>query len=224
MDYLQELRAVFHQARNSEKAVGMKAYMKGKFEYFGVSSPERKEIQRIFFAEFKKKLTVSASWDLIFELWAQPERELHYVAIDWLNNQPKKFYAAEDGKWLEKLLVTNSWWDSVDAIASNYLGKYFALFPEQKDFWIEKWRKENNFWLHRSCLIFQLKYKDKLDFELLSSLIHQFKGNKEFFIQKAIGWTLRQHTREDAQAVRELVEEEQLQGLARREALRLLDK
>lgn len=224
MDYLQEIRAVFEQTRNAEKAVGMKAYMKGKFEYYGVTSPERKEIQKIFFAEFKKQLDREAIWNLIFQLWEQPERELHYFAIDLLNSQPKKFLDASDGEKLEHLLATHSWWDSVDAIGSNYLGKYFAVFPDQKEKWIDKWRKGDNFWLHRSCMIFQLKYKDQLDFDLLTDLIRQFKGNKEFFIQKAIGWTLRQHTREDGQAVRDFVEEEQLVGLARREALRLLDK
>ena len=39
--------------------------------------------------------------------------------------------------------------------------------------------------------MFQLKYKQKMDEELLFWIIGQLHSSKEFFIQKAIGWVLR---------------------------------
>ena len=83
---------------------------------------------------------------------------------------------------------------------------------------IEEWRHEDNLWLNRSCLIFQLKYKDATDFELLKDLIRQYQGNSEFFIQKAIGWSLRQYSKFNPDAVRAFVDEIGLEGLAKREA------
>jgi 3-methyladenine DNA glycosylase AlkD len=76
--------------------------------------------------------------------------------------------------------------------------------------------------LQRSCLIFQLKYKEKVNFTLLKSLIVQFQMDKEFFIQKAIGWSLRQYSKSEPEAVRKFVEEIQLKGLAKREAIKYI--
>ena len=59
-------------------------------------------------------------------------------------------------------------------------------------------------------------------FELLTGLIDQFKSNKEFFIQKAIGWSLRQHSKFDAENVRIYLEQSGLEGLAKREASKYL--
>ena len=121
------------------------------------------------------------------------------------------------------MLTNESWWDTVDAIASSFVGNWFKQFPEEKREWIKKWRATDNFWLHRTCIIFQLKYKEETDVELLEDLIVKFKGNKEFFIQKAIGWSLRQHSRYDAALVESIVEKQGLtEKLAKREALRLI--
>jgi 3-methyladenine DNA glycosylase AlkD len=87
---------------------------------------------------------------------------------------------------------------------------------------IEEWRFSDNLWLQRSCLIFQLKYKEKVNFTLLKSLIIQFQMDKEFFIQKAIGWSLRQYSKSEPEAVRKFVEEIQLKGLAKREAIKYI--
>jgi 3-methyladenine DNA glycosylase AlkD len=110
----------------------------------------------------------------------------------------------------------------VDLIASNYVGKYFLKYPEEVEPLITSWRNSNNLWLQRTCLIFQLKHKEAIDFKLLTVLIDQFKGDKEFFIQKAIGWSLRQHSRTNPKEVKSYLENSGLEGLARREAERLM--
>jgi 3-methyladenine DNA glycosylase AlkD len=126
----------------------------------------------------------------------------------------------EDYNFIEFLLTNHSWWDSVDTLASNYLGRYLRLFPEQREVVIKSWRKSENMWLRRSCLIFQLRYKSQTNFELLKSLIFEFMHEKEFFIQKAIGWSLREYAKTNPVSVRNFVEESGIQGLAKREALK----
>ncbi len=80
-----------------------------------------------------------------------------------------------------------------------------------------------NFWLQRVCMIFQLSYRDKTDFELMKKYILQLAGSKEFFLKKGTGWALRQHTRTDPHAVLNFVENNpQLAPLTKREALRLI--
>lgn len=206
---------------DANKAMGMTAYMKNRFRFYGVVSPVRKEIQKSFFPELKK-LEINEKWQLIEALYQEPNREVHYFAIDFLNAQPKHFLRAEDLNRLRLLLETNSWWDSVDAIASNYLGKYFAMFPEKIEIAIEKWKEVEDFWLHRSLIIFQLKYGENTNLDLLYQLINEFKSNKEFFIQKAIGWALRTVSQYNSTFVLDTVDSLELHGLARREALRKL--
>jgi 3-methyladenine DNA glycosylase AlkD len=134
-----------------------------------------------------------------------------------LKKIPKNGFAIEDIHALEHFIVTKSWWDTVDLIASNAVGRYMLQFPEKRDTTIDHWRKSDNIWLNRSCLIFQLKYKDQTNFKLLKSLIQQYQFENEFFIQKAIGWSLREYSKTNPEGVRDFIEAIGLKGLAYRE-------
>jgi 3-methyladenine DNA glycosylase AlkD len=217
---IQKLRDVFQTSGNETKATQMSKYMKGHFAYFGISAPLRNTIQKEWLKSIKGE--EYDFWELIYTLWEQEEREFQMVAVDLFKKYPKRNINIEDINYLEHFIVTKSWWDTVDLIASNSVGFYFQKYPEKIEDIITKWRHSDNLWLNRTCLIFQLKYKDKVDFTLLKDLIIQYQPVKEFFIQKAIGWSLRQYTRVEPELVKEFVEEIQLSGLARREALRLL--
>jgi 3-methyladenine DNA glycosylase AlkD len=120
----------------------------------------------------------------------------------------------------EKMLVNKSWWDSVDFINSELLGRYFKKYPEKIRPVTEGWMASNHIWLQRSCLIFQLNYKKQTDTGLLSEYILRLNDSNEFFIQKAIGWALRQYARTDAAWVKDFVEKTPLKPLSKREALK----
>lgn len=214
------LEAQLLAEKNDKKAVNMANYLKGHFQCYGIKAPIRNGIQATWFKELDKHEI--DHWDVICTLWEKDQREFQYIAIDYLNRIPKKKIGSDDYKIIQELITSKSWWDSVDSIASNYLGKYFRKFPEQRKTVIEQWRNSQNLWLNRSCLIFQLKYKNDVDFELLKSLIVQYQNEKEFFIQKAIGWSLRQYSKFNPSAVREFIDEIDLKGLARREATKYL--
>ena len=115
-----------------------------------------------------------------------------------------------------------SWWDTIDGIAANQLGNYFILYPNKIVEVTNKWMDSENFWLQRCCLLFQLKYRDKTNENLLANLILQLTDSKEFFITKSIGWSLRQYSKFNPEWVRDFVNNNTLQPLSRREALRLI--
>lgn len=198
----------------------MAAYLKDHFTCLGVKSPIRNEIQKEWF----KKVTSNGldTWDIVYSLWDLPEREFQYIALDYIKKKRNSFYQKEDFKKLEELIINKAWWDTVDSLASNPVGEFFIAYPELIDPVISEWRKSDNMWLNRTCLIFQLKYKDQVDFELLKSLIKQYQNVNEFFIQKAIGWSLRQYSKFNAQEVDKFVKEINLNGLAKREAIKYL--
>lgn len=212
------LKEEFIKYANKENGLAMSKYMKDRFPFFGIKAEPRRSIYKKWLSSLPKDLINEEKWALIGYLWDENEREFQHSAIDLMNSWPVKAIKKEDGKYIEYFLTTKSWWDSVDSIASNFLSKYISKFPEEGSKLIGRWRHSPNFWLNRSCLIYQLKYGQDTNFELLKELIVQFNPNKEFFIQKAIGWSLRQYSKFDPDAVRQFLSEQNIKGLALREA------
>ena len=219
-DYLKNTVSEFQKNENLKIAHRQKAYMKGHFEFYGITSPIRKEIQR----PYLHKLNLPHKKDLkkiIINLWQKPERELQYFAQELVQKYAKVF-EKQDITLFEYMIENRSWWDTVDYIASNILGSFFKTYPELREFYVKKWIESQNIWLQRSALLFQLKYKDEVDTKILSDTIDSLLGSKEFFINKAIGWSLRQYSKFNTEWVTEFAKRTPLENLSRREALRLI--
>ena len=222
--YISPLTSEFELQQDREKASKMSAYMKGMFSYYGVSSVPRKLIYKKWKSKIDPTLTQEYNWELIRELWDMDQREYQYIAIDWMNSWPVSAYREEDIEELRFLISNKSWWDTVDLIASNYLGKFALKFPKIMDEVIVDWQHEKSIWLHRACLIYQLKHKRATNLERLSYLIDVYKSNNTFFIQKAIGWSLREVSKWNPEWVKDMVENKRLTGLAKREAMKYVPK
>jgi len=216
--YLVPLQVAYVTATNTNEAPAMKKYMKNKFEFFGIKSPLRKEIYKQHKSKFGL-LPDESFKEIVKWCWNQPQREYQYFAMEFLGRRKKKANI-EIIELYEFLISKKSWWDTVDFIASTLLGDYFKKFPNQIIPVTSKWMASGNIWLQRSCLLFQLKYKQETDIELLSSFIHKLKGSKEFFINKAIGWSLRELSKINPRFVVEFVGKNHLTGLSGREALK----
>lgn len=156
---------------------------------------------------------------LVVELFAEEERELQYAAIDLLSRYGKK-QASEAIEIYEQLVTTKSWWDTVDGLAGTVVSNHFKLYPDLIPIYNEAWINGDNIWLARTAILFQLKYKEETNAELLFANCEKWLGSKEFFIQKAIGWALRQYAKVDSEAVRVFVNSHTLAPLSRREALK----
>ena len=217
-EYIIPLKEAFETNANAAEAIPMKKYMKNKFEFFGIKSPLRKEIYK----DFKSKygLLPNENFEEIIKwCWKQDEREYQYFAMEFVSKSMKKS-TLEAIDLYEFMIVEKSWWDTVDFIAAILVGDYFKRFPEEIKPITERWMNSDNIWLQRSCLLFQLKYKNKTDVELMESFIAKLLGSKEFFINKAIGWILREYSKTRPQVVVNIVERHSLSGLSSREALK----
>jgi len=111
-----------------------------------------------------------------------------------------------------------------DLIAPSLVGYHFQEYPEERQDYINKWIHSGNIWLQRSCILFQLKYKNAVDTRLMASIILELSDHKEFFIRKAIGWMLREYSKTDPGWVVRFVQNHELSGLSRREALKWLER
>jgi len=219
-DFIETLTTELQKNTDVKIATEQKAYMRGQFEYYGIKTPKRREIQKPFL--IKQFLPPkSDAIEIVKKLWNKPERDYHYIAQELMLKYARQF-EEKDMAVFEFMVVNKSWWDTVDFIATKLMGTYFKMYPEKRKPFVENWLKSNNIWLQRSALLFQLKYKEELDTQLLEFTIASLLGSKEFFINKAIGWVLRDYSRVNPQWVLDYVHNTALNGLSRREALRLI--
>lgn len=219
--YIIPLKTLFEKNADPAQAGPMKKYMRDQFEYLGIKTPQSAALQKEFYAEHGLP-EVTELDPVLRDLWALPQREFQYVAVGLLGRCDKQI-PAKFTKMIEYLIVTKSWWDTVDSIAGGTVGAHFKRFPDVREKYLTKWRASENFWLRRTTILFQLNYKQETDFDLLCEIIRENLGSKEFFINKAIGWSLRQYARIDPKAVKKFVDAtKELHPLSKREALKHL--
>ena len=218
MDHIAlRLEHIFTSAADSARAQAQAAYMKHKFQFFGISKPERAQLEKEFFKscpitshdELKQILTI---------LWNKPQREFQYTACE-LAQKHHKLWTPDFFEVFESMIRTHSWWDSVDTIASNMVGKLLLKYPELQNS-MDAWIDDDNFWIQRTALLFQLRYKEKTDEQKLFGYCKKRAHEKEFFIRKAIGWALREYSKTNPKSVKEFLvnHKDQLSPLSYKEA------
>jgi len=219
-EFIHTLEIEFQRNENATIALAQKAYMRNQFEYYGLKATERRAIQKPFLVKkyLPKKEILP---ELVKDFWNKSQRDFQYFGQELVfkyTTQVEK----EDIELFEFMVANKSWWDTVDFIAVKLMGAYFKKFPKQRTVYVKKWLESGNIWLQRSALLFQLKYKEDIDTQILSSIINYLLGSKEFFINKAIGWILREYSRTNPSWVVGFVERTALNPLSKKEALRLL--
>jgi 3-methyladenine DNA glycosylase AlkD len=220
--YFADLLAAFKKNANPVIAAGAKAYMRNKSEFYGIPSPVRRRLIKEFIAR-SGYLPYGQLKEMVHYAWQQPEREWQYAAMGIVEKVAKK---SDKGLIdLAEWMITNkSWWDTVDFIAPNIVGQLFGKYPEIKMEYIEKWMESGNLWLQRSCLLHQLRNTRTADRALLFTLCEKLASHPDFFIRKAIGWSLRQYSKSFPDEVIEFVNNHQLSNLSRKEALKVINR
>lgn len=219
--YVDLIRRTYLDAGDPVRAEGQRAYMRHQFDYCGLRASEWMALNKGIFSQHGM-FTGKELKEFVMLCYDQEYRELHYAGIDMMQYMLKM----QDTSWirvLEKCITTQSWWDSVDWLAK-LTGIHFMRFPELQKEYAYKWIEGNNMWLQRVAIIHQLLYKAKTDEKLLFEMIRRKADSKEFFIQKACGWALRQHAKTYPEAVRRFLKKQSVSTLTMREAKKQLEK
>lgn len=203
-----------------DKARHMSAYMRDQFDFIGILANKRREVSAKHFEQGRQEEDVD--WDFVTACWEQNFREFQYVAIDYLFEVHDKL-KAEDIERIEALITDKSWWDTVDGL-QKIVGYLVTIHPELKKT-IRRWSKSENIWLRRSAIIHQLHFKATTDTDMLSEIIEENLGTNEYFINKAIGWSLREYSKTDPDWVVDFVREhrDSLSKVSVNEALRYIE-
>ncbi|MEY9871439.1 3-methyladenine DNA glycosylase AlkD [Streptacidiphilus sp. MAP12-33] len=214
---VRRLREVYPSGADAEQAVRQSAYLRDQFAFLGLPTPERRVLSRTVLAgAVKPDQDVCAS--VALQAWRLPEREYQYFAVDHLRRHIKVC----DASFLPvaaHLIVTRSWWDTVDHLAAHVVGRLVAAdarLVAEMDAWITA----SNLWLARTALLHQLTYRENTDAERLFAYCRTQSGHRDFFVRKAIGWALRTYAATDPDAVRSFLAAEgnRLSPLSIREA------
>lgn len=207
-----EIFKTLEAAANPEKAAPMSAYLKDQFPFLGLQKPEREALTKEFLKQKKKE---PVDWDFVEACYARPQREFHYLAVDYVLLIKDKLMA-EDIAHIESLITRHSWWDTVD-MYNIPIGHLYLKYPQTGET-LRRWMSCDNLWLRRISVICQLHLKGKTDTSLLTAAIESNLGSTEFFINKAIGWALREYSKTDPEWVRAFIASHTLAPLSVREA------
>ncbi|MDO4917807.1 MAG: DNA alkylation repair protein, partial [Rothia sp. (in: high G+C Gram-positive bacteria)] len=182
------LREAFTSASNPANAGPMSAYMRHQFPFLGIKTPQRRELLKPFLAEARAQArTRGIDRDFVDACWQAPEREFQYAALDYLHAL-RRYLEPEDIDWLRGLVEAKSWWDTIDRL-DTMVGE--ILWRKPDDALILDWAQDANIWVRRVAIDHQRPRKAETNTALLEKIITLNFGSKEFFINKAIGWSLR---------------------------------
>lgn len=216
--YFLKVQEVFEKNANPALAVDMAAYLRNRFEFYGIKSPQRRSLLKMLYKTEAPPSGESLK-TLCRQLWKMPQREMHYAAMEIMEKQIRK---CDVGflDLIEEMIPVNAWWDSVDFLSPRLAGRILFKNPAAISAFPDRWIESKNFWYQRAAILFQLKYKNKTDQQRLFSYIRKVSDSDEFFLQKGSGWALREFSKSNPEAVKNFIQSTKLKPLTVREGLK----
>lgn len=188
------------RAADPQIAEPMAAYMRNKFPFLGIKTPLRRSISMPF---MRATADDPLDWEFVESCWEQPEREFAYVACDYLNRHQTQLTPADVPR-LRKLVQWDSWWDTIDVL-DKFVGYIVYRNPEESDT-MRRWARDPDMWIRRVAIGHQRRFREDTNTDLLEDILVANFGSDEFFINKAIGWALREYSKTNAPWVQDFVE------------------
>ena len=215
MDKYLEIKKLFEQNEDKENAIAMAKYMRNLFEFYGLATPKRKKLYKDFLKEEKKNKKVD--WNFLDKCYLDSHREFQYLVSDYLITM-NDYLTYDDIPKIKKYVKTKQWWDTIDFL-DRVIGEIGLKDNRVNDLMLE-WSCDNDFWVRRIAIDHQLCRKEKTNTELLEKILVNNFGSDEFFINKAIGWALRDYSKTNPLWVREFLSKykDKMSSLSLREA------
>lgn len=219
MDKYLKIKKIFEEQEDKGNAISMSKYMRNMFNFYGLSTPKRKDVYNAFIKEEKKNKIID--WEFLDKCYEDNHREFQYLVYDYLLAM-KQYLTYDDIPKIKNYIVTKSWWDTIDFLCK-VIGYIGLKDLRVKDLMLD-WSKSDNIWIKRTAIEHQLCLKDKTNTELLEEIIVNCFGSSQFFINKAIGWALRDYSKTDPKWVKNFIDtnREKMHSLSIKEASRYI--
>jgi 3-methyladenine DNA glycosylase AlkD len=191
-----QLEADLRALGTAERAAQEKRYLKSDLEHLGVTVPVLRKVVVAFLRVFLRAQPAFAhdvALGLARALWKKPIHERRAAAVEVLEFF-KNLLGPEDIHLVEEFLRESRGWALVDNLAASVAGDLVERFPKKLAAVLDRWAKDDDFWLRRSSLLALLLplRRGAGDFERFCRYADGMLEEKEFFIRKAIGWVLRE--------------------------------
>jgi 3-methyladenine DNA glycosylase AlkD len=197
---LETVTGILMPHADGAKADGMRAYMREQFQFLGIPTPVRRKLLKDFFKQARDQTDVD--WQFVNACWENQYREFQYVGADYLA-AVQHLLTPSDLTRIRHLSRTKSWWDTADMFA-RIVGVIVLDHPAAAKTML-KWSTDRDFWVRRVAINHQLLHKEKTNTELLEQTLVNNLDDSEFFINKAIGWALRDYSKTNADWVRSFI-------------------
>ena len=201
MEKYHEIKKAFEENRDDENAMAMSKYMRGMFRYYGIPTPARKSIYHKLLKREKSSGVID--WALLDKCYEDEHREFQYFVMDYLSLMQKRL-TYDDIPKIKRYIKTKQWWDTIDGF-DRIIGDIAFSDDRINDLMLE-WSSDDDLWIRRIAIDHQLNRKEKTDADLLERIIINNLESKEFFINKAIGWSLRDYSKTNPNWVRDFIE------------------
>jgi 3-methyladenine DNA glycosylase AlkD len=234
------LRQALAAQAQPEQAAAMQAYMKSAMPFYGVPKPTLNRVVRDVSSRMPPLPTCKALGQLLHTLWLEAQhREERYAALALLRLPgQRKLLTTELLPAVTVMLSTDPWWDFNDEISGHVLGRLLENEPAVMKPLLRQWARGSDLWLRRAAMLAQRSVKQGFDAVLLYETVlpsvpksplanaHTAELAKEFFIQKGMGWALRERSYAAPEEVQAFCAAYagQLAPLTVREALKVIKK
>ena len=185
---IEDLKKNFEKRANEDNAIQMAKYLRNQFVFYGLKSPARRDAYHQILKDEKKQI----DWDLLDQAWNDKHRDMQYFVCDYLLAM-EKYVSYDDLFKIEHYVRTKQWWDTIDSLMKLY--GYVGLKDQRVDQLMLDWSKDPDKWVRRVAIEHQLLRKDRINTALLSQILENNLESDEFFINKAIGWALRDYSK-----------------------------
>lgn len=195
--YIEEVeRAIKSIAKNIAPLTGQQkqAYYGTENKVLGLTVPQQRQLLKVGYSFSHLSMNEQlAVWNSIW--YGCKHHESKAQALFWLSNIKDINILVEFWPTIKDWITAVDSWDASDNLSSVYVrileDAENIIYPT-----LQAWNKSKNSWERRQSLVSLLYYssarKKVLPHKKIFSLIENLLGDPDKFVQKGVGWTLRE--------------------------------
>jgi 3-methyladenine DNA glycosylase AlkD len=196
-NYISEIELKLFKKLRSKKFShnsSLASYYNTQLAVAGLKVPIQRQIAKEFFSFSKKEFIQQ------LHIW----EEVFHSAKLFETKSQALFFVAEHFKFADKKILwqsLNRWVKSIDNWAhSDLLSSFYAKILEEEELLVlptlKKWNSSKFLWERRQSIVSLIYYRRTkkffVSFGVMKSYIENLLDDKEYYVQKGVGWTLRE--------------------------------